>query len=856
MGTNYILWVSLVVLLLSGAQAESGIKARLEQATALKLRGDNEGARRIYESLLPEVRSAPSRELSEVLRNLGDIANSAGQYDRAVALSRESADVCRALGDVRCEARSHSDAGLAFSNAGNYAAGIVELEQALRLSNEGGDSESSVLVLNNLGNIYYYQARYSDAFRSYDSAAQLVEKSSAQDWSVQWRNITQFNLATLYQRLGNDQRAINIYREELASRQVLLNKEVAHVLANLGILYRRLGDPEQALSSYREAEGYYARDKDTDGELGVLKNVGIVLALDLGRLKDALKTFDRAVALAEHVGNQREIMQGLLYRGETLYRMDRLSEAGKEFSRALTYANQLGTTEEQWKALYGLGKIELRQGRSEAAEEKFRDAISRIETLRSRLQLSRLKTDFLADKRDVYDGMIQLLLDRNDVPAALEYMERSRARVFQDRFFGAEANPGSLGLTSLQSRLGPDTALVEFWTGLDRVAAVWLTHDAAGVAQKSFSSGEMEQFVQAVSRLADDLGPEWRKAFQKITAMVPGDIAPFAQEKYSRLLIVPDGFLSLVPFELAPDSSGVPLLEHHDITYMPSAVLLLRGSSPRKPRLGFPWQAQLTAFGDPVTAGESPLFSLRSPSDKDPGRLPGSAEEIRSIAAMSSGRARLYLQASDRKVTFLGSLHTGAPLLHVSTHAVADIDNPERSRLLFSPETSGQPNNFLFLKELYDLDLRSVDLATLSACDTERGRLVPGEGIQAFSRALLAAGSRSAVTTLWRVPDQPTADFMKQFYYFLLKKHMAKAEALRRAKLEFFHSNTELSQPRFWAAFVLNGSGSEPVPRFISWQVLLAAVLLLGAALFFYIHSRNRRRERRKEQRKAAHIQA
>lgn len=197
---------------------------------------------------------------------------------------------------------------------------------------------------------------------------------------------------------------------------------------------------------------------------------------------------------------------------------------------------------------------------------------------------------------------------------------------------------------------------------------------------------------------------------------------------------------------------------------------------------------------------------------------------------MSAGRSKLFLRDSDRKNNFFAFARSGATLLHVSTHAIADIDNPERSRLLFSPDEPGQPNNFLFLKELYDLDLRGVSLATLSACDTERGRLVPGEGVQAFSRALLAAGSQSALTTLWRVPDQPTADFMKHFYFYLLKKRTSKAEALRLTKLEFVRSGTELSDPRFWGAFVLNGDGTEPVPAFIQWQALLAWLLVLVAA--------------------------
>lgn len=46
---------------------------------------------------------------------------------------------------------------------------------------------------------------------------------------------------------------------------------------------------------------------------------------------------------------------------------------------------------------------------------------------------------------------------------------------------------------------------------------------------------------------------------------------------------------------------------------------------------------------------------------------------------------------------------------------------------------------------------------TLSECETEAGRVARNEGIQSFSRAFLAAGARSTVTTLWRVEDHATA---------------------------------------------------------------------------------------------------
>lgn len=825
------------------ASTEGQFKAQIDKAKSLRDAGSSDEAKKIYDSVLPPLRSEPaSPELVDTLNNLSDIATMSGEYARAVQLSRESAAACQKMHDKNCEALAHDDAGLALSNAGNYPEAAAELDLGLKLTAETGNAQTAVLILNNLGIVYYYQAKYSEALRTYESALQYVEKSSTESWSATWRQFTLLNLATLYQRLGNDQRAIKTYNDVLAHPEAITPRDLGHINANIGALYRRLGDAKQALQFYDYADEYYAKEKDVDGELGVLKNSGIVLALDLGRLPDALKTFDRVRALAAQTNNQREAMQALLYRGETLYRMNKLQEAEKEFNAALAEADKLGTVEEQWKAVNALGRIALKDGQRTAAEARFRDAIQRIESLRSQLQLSRLKADFLADKRDAYDALIKLLLERNDAAAAFEFMERSRARVFQDRFFGAKLSPDALTLRSIQARLDPQTALIEFWAGAKGVATVWVTRETAGISQSHFSGTEMDALQRFVTGLPDNLSNDWQKDFQKISSMLPKDIAPFTQDRYSHVLIVPDGFLSLLPIELLPTSSGRPLLESRDVTYMPSAVLLLRGALQKASATRLPWQQQLVGFGDPavIGGGESSLTS--APRGEISGSLPASGEEIRGIARMSAGRTKLFLGADDRKPTFFASTHSGAALLHVSTHAVADMDDPERSRLLFSPDEPGQPNNYLFLKELYDLDLRGTSLATLSACDTERGRLVPGEGIQAFSRALLAAGSRSALTTLWRVPDEPTSQFMQHFYFYLLKKHQSKAEALRLTKLEFLHSGTELSHPRYWAAFVLNGDGAEPVPRFIPWQALAIPVPIIALTVFIYLRARRRKK--------------
>src|SRR5205814_5127033 len=101
-------------------------------------------------------------------------------------------------------------------------------------------------------------------------------------------------------------------------------------------------------------------------------------------------------------------------------------------------------------------------------------------------------------------------------------------------------------------------------------------------------------------------------------------------------------------------------------------------------------------------------------------------------------------------------------------------------------------------------DLSGVDLATLSACDTEQGEAVEGEGVVGFGRAFLGAGARSTVSTLWRVGDQSTAAFMTRFYSRLSKRQSA-ASALRDTKLAFYRSGSNTAHPWHWAAFILNG---------------------------------------------------
>ena len=63
-------------------------------------------------------------------------------------------------------------------------------------------------------------------------------------------------------------------------------------------------------------------------------------------------------------------------------------------------------------------------------------------------------------------------------------------------------------------------------------------------------------------------------------------------------------------------------------------------------------------------------------------------------------------------------------------------------------------NGILTAKEVLSLNLHETDLVVLSACETGRGEVRSGEGIQGLRRAFELAGVRTLLCTLWKVDDE------------------------------------------------------------------------------------------------------
>jgi tetratricopeptide (TPR) repeat protein len=795
------------------AASLSATGSLIDDALALQRQGKAKEARELLRTAAADFGASGDRaSQAKALTLAGRISVSLGEYRTAIAEAESAAGVRRTLKNDVGIGEDFNTLGLANLFLGNYATALSNYEQALKLDVAHGSAEGQIARENNIGNVFYYQGHYSEALRWYQTAMDKVNATPTQTWTPARRQLTVANLAAVYQRIGKEQMALNLYQELAKSPQAMPVSEYGQLLLNQGILYRRLGDPVKALDLYGEAQALFAREHHRDGEISALRSIGLDRAVDLNDLPGAVQAFTAALRLAQESSNARGIVQSKLYRAEALRRLGRSDEAESDAAGAFDGARAAGLVEEQWEARYTLGKLAEAKGNLEVARSDFQEAIAVIESVRSGLQLA-MRSDFLADKREVYDSMIALRLGESDTTAAemFSWIERSRARALVDRVRLA----GESTLKEVQSRLAADTVLLELSMGSGTGATLWITSSSAGVVKYTPPSSDIiSRFVTSLQ----DPNDGWKDLSRSLGGQLLTGVS-----LRRHIIVVPDGPLAAVPFEvLAEPGLGTPLIEKHDVSYLPSAQFLRRQSETGS-RWLVPWRTQLAAFGDPpVAAGDTFAASERWQ------RLAASADEVSGIARLLPGRSRIYLGANARKRYLMGGGVEGVPLVHLSTHAVVDTENPDRSRILLAPEAPNAPLDYLFEGEVYDLDLKGVDLVTISACDTARGKLIRGEGVEAFSRAFLAAGSGATMTSLWRVPDRPTADFMKQMYYYLAEGE-SKSEALRKAKVKFLKSDTALAQPRYWAAFVLNGDGWNPARRAISWSVVGGAVAVLLA---------------------------
>lgn len=736
----------------------------------------------------------------------------------------------------------YNNLGLLYYTTGDYekAESFLRRGLAIREKALGPENTEVAASINNLAATFKEREMYEQAEPLYRRAIEIREKTIGADNPALVGPLS--NLASCYGFRGDYEKAEKLHRRALALLDKIgapYNPMYAYPLEGLAYIYSIKGE-------YEEAAAYYLRSLEIrEKALGsyhpeVAANLTSLAALFTarGNIDRAVQYQSRANEIGEHnlalnlvIGSERQKLAFIALQTK---------QTDQTISLHLRYAPQNATA-----AKLAANAVLQHKGR---ALDAMADNVARLRLRASpqdRVLLDRLKQTVAQLSELVLNGPQKISTEEHQkqVDELEERKEKIEAEIGRNSS-EFQSQTQRITVAAVQSSIPPGTALIEFAAyrpfnaaakntetsyGKSRYAAYIFRHEGQ---VEGLDLGEAEAIDAAVGRFREalrdpgrkDVKPRARTLDEKVMRPIRSHLGESTQ-----LLISPDGELNLIPFAALVDERNRFLVERFSFTYLTSGRDLLRLRVARE-KHGPPQVFADPAFGtlasrrpQSVTEGTE-LSSVYFPP------LPGTAMEGQMIKALFPDA----LIHKGGQATEAALKRVDAPsILHIATHGfflensplLADgrrgsssasgqrglnlgtrIENPLlRSGLALAGanlQRSKDDDGILTALEASGLNLWGTRLVVLSACDTGLGEVKNGDGVYGLRRALVLAGSKTQVMSLWPVSDYATRELMKA-YYRGLKRGLGCGIALRQMQLKML--TTGRRHPFYWASFIQSG---------------------------------------------------
>lgn len=379
------------------------------------------------------------------------------------------------------------------------------------------------------------------------------------------------------------------------------------------------------------------------------------------------------------------------------------------------------------------------------------------------------------------------------------------------------------------AKLNIDQTIIDYFVADNSVFAFVISKEGI----KSFRLGTHSEITHQIETLANSLTQDkgisfvqpayelFKMIFEPLTDHLSGN----------DLVIIPDKNLWNINFDLllssSPSSTDYAkhdyLLKKYRISYANSVSLLFKDMNRKSTQKNL----LALAFG-PNEQKDTDLKNFR---DSPKENLPGTAAEVRNLSSSINGDFYYGHEANE------SAFKKSAPdysVLHLALHGEVDEENPDNSKLYFTPDTTSKvEDNTLHTFELYHMEL-NAELAVLSACNTGSGNIKNGEGIMSLGKAFQYAGVKSVLLSQWEVSDAIAPVIMSSFYNNL-KEGKSKSESLRQAKLDFLESSNNItSNPYYWGSFFIVGN-PDPInlnPKSNQWYWIVGLLMLVVLIIY------------------------
>jgi tetratricopeptide (TPR) repeat protein len=690
--------------------------------------------------------------------------------------------------------------GIFLTDLGKYEPAINLYKRAYSIFKINHISEYDSYIFWNMGFSYFRSRNFPKAIEVSNKALSLIQYDDL-------RSISQLkdNIGVSYLHLGELDKSFEILNKNLKLSEKHGFKENGVYYESMALYYQKVGLTEYALEYIKKAilcimKNFRPRN-----------NIQNPTALQISAVND----LDVKLLLQYFQRKQELLKQGKITCVDILFVIDSLidlmrqehtEQGSKLFWREKThslYENALETCyqlKDHKTAFYFMEKsraILLLDALKDLDAKKALSSTQQSTEQKLRYQLIGLqnKLETISETEKGYAANYQKLIQAKEnyqkFIKGLELTNPSYYRLKYDNQY--------ISLQDWQKYLDlQHQSSIQYFVGEKAVYGLAIT--ANGITFKKINREVYLKTVHDFNALVAQGPPHTQQYFQdfKVVShkLFTYIFKPFNLPK-GRVVVSSDG--QFVPFgALMPSvSSDQYLVNHYAFSYAYSANVLIKHKS---------------------KAAICPKFLGVSPVDFKTGlgvnSLPKSDKVAQNIENDYYDGTTLLKENATLTNFIKNAAHYN--ILQLFTHAQADSTN-EGSKMYFHDQT-------LSLNELYSLHPFNADLAVLSACQTNLGKMAVGEGVLSFARGFAYLNVPSTVSTLWRVNDESTYSITYNFYKYL-KNGMSKDVALQKAQLEFIQvSGSPL--PYFWSGMVLIGN-ADPISLAREYYFLWLGVILM-----------------------------
>lgn len=775
-----------------------------------------------------------------------------GEMQKALDSHKDAYQILKDLGSSRGQAVALSGMGHTYDVLGEKKTALALFFRALKLHRAAGRRYGEALTLGHIGRLYYSSGDYAKAYLFFKRKLDMVSvlgDPRAQGYTLK-------DIGAVFDSLNKKPEALAYYQRALSlSGEANDLRGQAYCLSRIGYMRYQDGEKQEALKLYLRALTLLRQAEDAGGLISISYNIARVKR-DLGDVAGALQQIQSALDTIETLrvkldsGDLRSsyfasVQQCYKLAVDLLMSMHLQNPAAgydvaafemSERSRARTLLDALAEARLDFKDGSDAGLLQ----RERDIQKLLTAEVSMLSTGARSAQLSNVKEQ-IAELTREYDEL------------------QAHIRMINPRY-AALTQPRILTLSEVQKKVvDSESVLLEYSLGEER-SYLW------AITSSTISSFVLpkEEEIEKLSRRVFDLlssddysskplfgrhsanylqaDREYWTSATRLSQLLLGPAAMLVKDK--RLLIAPDGALQYVPFSALPEpdvdnvrSSETdvlarvqPLFLNHEIVNISSASTLgFLGERMSPDTLS---SRAVAVFADPVFESDDPRVKtahgpasrgkvvsdqtyqrsrghhragLGSGRERFP-RLLGSKREGETILAFAMRDRSLLATGFEASLdTLLSADMTRYRVVHFATHGMFESEHPELSSIVLSlVDDRGRPRKGLLrLHEIYKLRM-PVDLVVLSACETALGKNIRGEGLVGLTRGFMYAGAAQIISSMWRVDDDATTEFMKHLYRSMLVDGQTPLAALRSAETAMWRQE-QWRSPCYWASFLFYG---------------------------------------------------